>query len=126
MTKPGLLKVLYVDDEPINIMVFEARFSKEYEILTAPNGESGLEILSKHLGINIVFSDFQMSGINGLEFIEKARQMYPGLGYFLLTCSMLTPEIETALDTKLINGLIRKPYKKEEIIRVINKGLISQ
>ena len=37
--------VLYVDDEPENLRIFELGFRREFSILTAPGGREGLEVL---------------------------------------------------------------------------------
>ena len=124
MTKPNYVKMLYVDDESMNLRVFKAHFSKVYELLTAPNGELGLATLLMNPDINIVFSDFQMPGMNGVEFIRKAKQIQPGIKCFLLTCSNLTPEIQAALDSQLVLKLFRKPYVKEHIIKTLNETVI--
>ena len=50
-------KILYVDDEEINLLLFEANLEKKYTVLTAEDGISALEILSENKDIEIVISD---------------------------------------------------------------------
>ena len=42
--------VLYVDDEPGNLRIFELGFRRDFSVVTAPSGEKGLEILSREPG----------------------------------------------------------------------------
>ncbi len=42
--------VLYVDDEPDNLRIFELTFRRDFTILTAGSAREGLELLSQHPG----------------------------------------------------------------------------
>ena len=48
--------ILYVDDEVHNLISFRATFRREYKILTAQNGEEGLQVLNDK-EIHLVLSD---------------------------------------------------------------------
>jgi len=76
------IKILYVDDENINIKLFEISFSRTYTVLTANNPIKGLEILSNHDDIDIVFSDMDMPFFNGVQFIQEAKKMHPNIKYY--------------------------------------------
>ena len=39
--------VLYVDDEPENLRIFELGFRREFEVVTASSGEEGLRVLAE-------------------------------------------------------------------------------
>ena len=45
------------------------------ECFTAPNGKEALELLVKHKEINLVLSDIKMPIMDGLQFIQKAREL---------------------------------------------------
>ena len=40
--------ILYVDDEPDNIVVFEAAFEDDFNVLTAESGKQALEMIELH------------------------------------------------------------------------------
>ena len=111
--------LLYIDDEPINLMLFENIFKKKYTIITAPSGFDGLEKLSMHPEINIVFSDMKMPSMNGVEFVIQAKIKYPDIVYFILTGYDITEEISDVLDKKIINKYFRKPFNVKEIEKAI-------
>ena len=113
-------KILYVDDEVINLLLFKKHLS-EYEVLTAPDGQKGLELLAEIPDISVVFSDMQMQKMDGIEFISKAKKRYPEKKYILLTCLGIIPEIQQALDSKLIMKYIREPINRGEIIEARNE-----
>jgi len=117
--------VLYVDDEPINLMLFEKNFVRTYTVFTAESGYKGLEKLSNNPAIKIVVSDMKMPGMNGVEFIRKAKNKYPAIEFFILTGYEITEEIADALNEKIISKYFRKPFNMHEIDSAINEALMK-
>ncbi len=115
--------ILYVDDEPINLMLFRQWFSSKYDVLTAESGIQGLEILQQKPGVKVIISDMRMPGMNGLEFIRKARESYPLVVFYILTGFDITREIQESLENGLISGYFQKPFNMKEIDRDISEKL---
>lgn len=116
------IKILYVDDEKLNLMVFESFFTEEYEIFTALNGSGALELLIENPEIRVVLSDLQMPEMDGVEFIKTAKAKYPKKMYFLVTgFSITSPIIQEAMETKLITRHLRKPINKYMLLKIINE-----
>ncbi|HRW63962.1 MAG TPA: response regulator, partial [Bacteroidales bacterium] len=109
------ITLLYVDDEPMNLKLFEINFRKKFNVLTAESGNEGLEILKSNAEIIIVISDMKMPGMNGIEFIRKAKIDFPKIRYFILTGFDITEEIADALNERLIHKYFRKPFNIREI-----------
>ena len=57
----------------------------------------------------------KMPGVNGMEFIRKARELHPGMAFFILSGYDITEEIRDAIDKRLINSYFRKPFDITEI-----------
>ena len=115
--------ILYVDDEKTNLLLFKVNFQKKFNIITAQSGFEGLEQLRAHPEIIIVISDMKMPGITGIEFIKLAKVDFPNVVYFILTGFDITPEIEDALNTKLIHSYYSKPFNVVEIESSINQAI---
>jgi len=114
------LTLLYIDDEPINLMLMETMFRKKYNVLTGKSGFEGLELLDRHQEIKVVISDMRMPGMNGLEFIRKAKANYPNIIFFILTGYEITSEIELSLKNGMIDRYFQKPFQMAEIESAIN------
>jgi len=112
-------KILYVDDEEINVQLFEINFSKNFDVITGSSGYEGLELLEKNPGIKVVVSDMKMAGMNGVEFIKNAKPKYQNIACFILTGYDITNEIKTAIDDNLITKYFRKPFDYKEIEKSI-------
>lgn len=108
-------KILYVDDESINLMLFEANLKKKYQVLTAMDGLSGLELISKNNDIKAVISDMKMPAMNGLEFVAKAIRLLPDIYYYILTGFEITEKIQESLNNGLIRKYFKKPFNMNEI-----------
>jgi PAS domain S-box-containing protein len=77
--------VLIVEDEPAVLEVAAEIFeSLGYDILTAVDAVTGLEILKSDMPIDVLFSDVVMpNGMNGVELSRKARELRPGIKILL-------------------------------------------
>jgi DNA-binding NtrC family response regulator len=116
-------KLLYVDDEEINLELFKYNFEDRFEIFTDCCGKNGLECLELHPDIKIVISDMKMPNMNGLEFIKKAQELYTDKKFYILTGFDITTEITEALAQKLILGYFQKPFDVNQIIETIDEVL---
>lgn len=117
------IKILYVDDEELNLQLFKHNFSDKYEVLTCCCGLNGMECLEKHEDIKVIISDMKMPRMTGLEFITKAKAIYSDKVYYILTGFDITLEIKEALKSKLIVKYFKKPFDIEEIEKSINEVL---
>ncbi len=117
--------VLYVDDEPINLKLFTIMFRGVFEIVTAESGSKALNILDEDEKIGVVITDMKMPGMSGLDFVKEAKRHNDKIPYFLLSGYGLTPEIERALDAKLIDGYFQKPLKKSMIEQELNRYFVE-
>jgi len=122
---PELKKILYVDDEVMNLFLFENLLAQNFEIVTTKSPEKGLEILETDDSFDLIISDMKMPGMNGLEFIKKAQEFYKTCPYNILSGYHKIPEIEEALESGLICSYLQKPFEVEEITASINKDIES-
>ena len=114
-------KVMYVDDEEINLMLFKLNFEKKYDVITALGGEEALHLLDDNKDIEIVVSDMRMPSMNGIEFIQKAKEKYPNIYFFILTAYAITDEIQAALDSDLILDYFSKPLNYQKMDQTFQK-----
>ena len=57
----------------------------------------------------------KMPGMNGIEFIKKAKESFPDIVFFILTGYEITEEITLALEEKLIHKYFKKPFLMKEM-----------
>ena len=77
--------ILFVDDEPeILTALMRLLRSTDITVLTASSAEKGLRLLEQQ-DIDIVVSDKNMPGMNGMEFLQKVAEQWPETVRIMLT-----------------------------------------
>jgi CheY-like chemotaxis protein len=109
-------KLLYVDDEMINIKLFELSFGNDFNVLTAPDAKTGLEIIRNNRDIRVLVSDLRMPGIDGLEFIKQVKDQDPALICMLLTGYIESKVMLEGFNKELIFRYLTKPWQKNELL----------
>jgi len=66
--------ILYVDDEPILLELGKVYLERtnEFEVTTATSASAALNLIKTHRFQTIV-SDYQMPGMNGIDFLKTVR-----------------------------------------------------
>ncbi len=78
-------KILIIDDDKwIRMMLKETLLKEGYAVIEADGGEQGLEIVKKEHP-DLVITDFQMPGIDGLEVLAEIQKLKIDLPVILLT-----------------------------------------
>lgn len=79
------LKILLVDDEDGIRKVLKITLeSAGYEILTAPDGETGLDIFVREAP-DLVITDIKMPGIDGIELLKRIKHLNPETEVIMIT-----------------------------------------
>ncbi|GAB5558234.1 MAG: hypothetical protein SchgKO_24470 [Schleiferiaceae bacterium] len=76
-------KLLLVDNSPFSLAIIH-RLEKTFS-LRIDYASSAEEALAQCEEVDYVVSNFDLSGMNGIEFLLKAKQLTPGLKFALLT-----------------------------------------
>ncbi len=113
-------KVLYVDDEYPNRLIFELTYEEDFEVLLAESADEAISMLNTHSDILVLITDMRMPGKNGLTLVREAKMDFPNVTYCLLTGFMITAEIEEALDKKELDHYMVKPVEKEKVLAIVN------
>jgi DNA-binding NtrC family response regulator len=78
--------ILIVDDEASNRESLRAVLEgAQWRCLEADSGESALELLRSRMDVNLLITDFKMTGMDGVELLELARLERPEIGRILVT-----------------------------------------
>jgi thioredoxin reductase (NADPH) len=119
MAKPVILAI---DDD---ISVLEAviqdlrrQYGASYRILRAGSGQAALDtctqLQQRGDAVALFLSDQRMPGMSGVEFLEKAQQIYPDAKRALLTAYADTEAAIKAINSAKINYYLTKPWDPPE------------
>ena len=81
-----MARILVVDDSMIDLRIAAGILEREAEceIVSAKDGNEALECMETELP-DLVVTDLQMPGLNGLELVERLRREYPLIPVVLMT-----------------------------------------
>jgi YesN/AraC family two-component response regulator len=114
-----LPKILYVDDEEINLELLQLTFRNDLQVYTAASAQQGFEILSDNQDIHVVISDLKMPGMNGLDFIKEVKDIYEDKVCMLLTAFLESEVMLEGFNKELIFRYLMKPWNKDELYQTI-------
>jgi response regulator RpfG family c-di-GMP phosphodiesterase len=94
-TKSGEYTILVVDDEEyVTTALRRLLVLEEYQVLTASGAAKGFDLLAtRH--IDVIISDLQMPLMNGSEFLDRVKLIYPDVVRMILTGN---PDLHAATD----------------------------
>ncbi len=118
-------RVLVVDDEKVIREILSDFLSMEgYVVRTAEDGKQAIEELDQR-SYNLVITDLKMPRMGGLELLEEINRRT-----WNVLCVIMTGfgTVETAIDAmkKGAYDYILKPFKVEEVIHIVQRGLEKQ
>jgi two-component system C4-dicarboxylate transport response regulator DctD len=120
-TTEGACLLIVDDDEGVRENLGELFELAGYTILTAGNAAEALEKLGQN-DVNLLVTDYRMPGRNGVELIESAIRMKPGLRAILMTAFGDTfTEIESVRRGAI--GYVNKPFEADEITDLVSRIL---
>jgi signal transduction histidine kinase/DNA-binding NarL/FixJ family response regulator len=114
--------VLYVDDEPENLRIFELGFRRDFSVLTAAGGEQGLAVLSRR-PVAVVLSDQKMPGLTGVEFLSRARELDPKTIRMLITAYGDAETLGSAINEGCVYRYIAKPWQPDELRLAVRRAI---
>lgn len=118
-------RVLVVDDEKVIREILADFLSMEgFFVRTAEDGSAALVELSRH-HYDLVLSDLKMPNMGGLELLQAIAKHTPNVVTVIMTGF---GTVETAIDAmkKGAYDYILKPFKVEEVVHTIRRGLEKQ
>lgn len=114
--------ILFVDDEPENLRVFELGFRREFQIRTARSGEEALQSLHDHPAA-LVLSDHRMGGMSGVELLAKVREVDERTVRILVTAYGDAATLSEAINNGWIYRYVAKPWRPEEMRLALRTGI---
>lgn len=117
-------KICVIDDHPENVFILQDRLEKAgFEIITAYEGESGLEKVREELP-DLVLLDVMMPGLSGFEVCKKITtdDRTKHIPVILLTALTSTEDLEEGLQAGAFD-YVKKPFNRAELLARIKSAL---
>ena len=119
--QPPRYRILIVDDDAL-VQRAIARMLRPHEVVYCPNGQSGLDTLSRDPAFDLILSDVMMYPMAGWEFLEQVRKRSPEHlpRFAFMTGGAFTPAARAHL-RKADVPILEKPFQREAVVELIQK-----
>jgi DNA-binding NtrC family response regulator len=114
--------ILIVDDEEnTRVGLVKLLFQDGYHAEAVANGVEALESLDEK-SVDLIITDINMLGMNGLVFFRELRQAYPNIRVIMITAYCGVGSYLKSMSLGALEYLI-KPFKVENLISIILKTI---
>jgi predicted regulator of Ras-like GTPase activity (Roadblock/LC7/MglB family)/CheY-like chemotaxis protein len=117
-------RVLVVDDEEDMLWMLQRNLNKgmqDVEILAAKSGEEALALLSD-ITVNLVITDINMPGMNGLDLLIEITNRFPATGVIIMTAYPSNAYKNKAMMSGSLR-FIEKPFDIKEVRAIVEEVL---
>jgi DNA-binding response OmpR family regulator len=120
-TKEKKLVVLVEDEEILSNLLIQKMEKAGYEVKSAPDGESGLELILKTKP-DLVLLDMLLPKMNGFGVLEKLteQKLLPALPVIIISNSGQPIEIDRALKLGVRDYLVKINFNPDEVMAKID------
>jgi two-component system chemotaxis response regulator CheY len=112
------MQALIIDDDPaILLMITSILNGLGYQVTTAVDGRQGLQRLTESSPPDVIFVDWNMPVMNGLEFVKSIRSkpQYNNLPIIMVTTELEISQLALTMDAG-VSEYIMKPFAPIMII----------
>lgn len=117
-----MAKILVVDDEPDMIWALtNVLLSENHAVISVNRGEEALDKINQ-TAVDLVLLDFRLPGMDGLQILEKIKQIKPDLPVIMVTGY---GGIEEAVQSVKLgaDNYLPKPFDNDRLVELVNKSL---
>lgn len=117
-----MAKILIVDDDNVTLSILkQVLYKANHDVTTAIDGEEAIQYV-KDTVYDIIVTDFNMPGMNGIELTKEILKINPQAVIILITAYI---SVKAALESIKLGAFdyLTKPVDKEELLLSIERGL---
>lgn len=126
-TPGGTETILLVEDEwMIREIIASMLEEKGYTVLQAEDGQMAVETFTaQHAAIDLIVSDLEMPRLGGRDAFLQMKQIKPSQAAIVVS-GFINPELRVELTKAGVKALIHKPFRPDNLLKIIRRILDSQ
>ncbi len=123
-TTGGKEKILIIEDEEmLRDLAREVLASKGYEVITAVDGEEGINVFTKNQhDIKLVVSDLGLPKLSGKDVLKKVKSINPAVKFIVAT-GFIDPEEKSDIFRSGASDIVPKPYTPKDLSMKVREVL---
>lgn len=118
---PPIPRLLLVDDDP-GVLAAVKRFLRRYryEVTTAADGPTGLQIIREQGPFHLVVSDYQMPVMTGDRFLGQVAELAPVTRRMIMSAYADSEQLLAAINAGKVHRYLVKPWDSQELLAAID------
>ena len=124
---PGSKTVLYIEDDPVNVMLMEAMLAQlpQVQLLSAALPEQGLA-LAATMAPDLILLDIQLPGIDGFEVLRRlrARPETRAIPVIAVSANAMHGDVDEGLNAGF-NQYLTKPLELTRLLEAVSRQLLE-
>jgi putative nucleotidyltransferase with HDIG domain len=116
-------RILFVDDEPEILHIFQRRFQDQYLLDVAASGMEALQLLEKNGPYAVIVSDNRMPKMTGIQLFTEVQKTAPDTVRILLTAFADLETAMKAVNEGFVFRILRKPCPPSEVAKSVDAAL---
>ncbi len=125
-----MFNILAIDDEETCLEIINFSLAtKGYKVFSASNGEEAIKfLLTGEHQIDLILLDMMMPQMSGIDTLEQIRQIESAryIPIIFQTGTSDYAPLNKTQEQGNIAYVIRKPYKRDDLIKVVNIALTER
>lgn len=120
------LKIMIVEDEPLLLKAIAKKMSVlEIDTILCSGGEQALELLKKGQIPDVIWLDYYLQDMNGLEFCQhvKSHPKLKKIPILVVSNSASPDKVDSMLALGVNDYLLKAEHRLDDIINIIRKML---
>ncbi len=115
--------ILFVDDQVSLLNAMARHFNEHFDVHIAEGGEEGIRQLHSQGPFSVIVSDMQMPGMNGVEFLQKAREICPDTVRIMLTSNDDQSTAVEAVNRGEVFRFLNKPCQADTLMQTLMQAI---
>ncbi len=120
-----MLRILVIEDDALIRGVLSRILQAcGYAVTQATDGPTGLGVCREQ-GPDLVLTDLQMPGMNGIEVITQLHAFAPNLPVIVMSAEVRSGDLDPLGDAKRLGvaGVLAKPFNREALTQLVATAL---
>jgi DNA-binding NtrC family response regulator len=115
-------RLMIVDDDPAVLETLELALTWEgHDVVKAESGAAAVEV-ARTAEVDLVLTDFKMSGMNGLETMLAIKEVNPSVPVLIIT-GFVSDEMEDEFKRCGAFAIVTKPFTLDDLFEAVRQAL---
>ncbi|MCB0353600.1 MAG: response regulator [Bdellovibrionales bacterium] len=119
MVQERRYRVLFVDDNEGVLQSMQRQFRKQFDVLIANSGQTGIDLLAAERSVAVVVADMRMPGMDGVEFLRRVQETSSSTVRVMLTGNVDQTTTIRAINEGKVFRFLTKPVDQSALLNTL-------